>query len=208
MTGVEADLRRIAHHEMGHVIAQFALGRRIERVSIVPDEDKGSLGAMHAQRSRADRQRDHRNVETLRERQQVQDWIVTCFAGAEAEARFRGIEAKGVVAEGGADHDRRIIAELGELLEPSPKPCAALLDYLRARAADLIELHWYLIEATVPDLVARRVLSGVAVRRLLRVAILEQPEAGEFGLSGDDTLHHLRTTADWIGRARRGWVDA
>lgn len=206
MNDADAELRRVAHHEMGHAIAQFVLGRRIERVSIVPDEKVGSLGHTFSRLPDILGKRDELSITTLQERAQVQDWIVTAFAGAEAEARFRGVEVSEVIAEGGADYDRLLIEELGELLEPSPEPGAALLDYLRARAADLIEVHWYLIETTAPELVARRVLSGVAVRRLLREAILMQPESGEFGASGNDTPHGLRMAADWIGRSRLGWL--
>jgi hypothetical protein len=46
------------------------------------------------------------------------------------------------------------------------------------------------------------------VRRLLRAAIIAQPEASEFGVSGDDTSYRLRMTADWIGRSRRGWDES
>jgi DNA-binding LacI/PurR family transcriptional regulator len=121
----ETELRSVAHHETGHAVVQFALGRRIERVSVVPDEERGSIGHMHSRLTQALRERDHRSIATLRERAQVQDWIVTPFAGVEAEARFRGLSVGEVVAEGGANYDQQVIAELGELMENSPEPRAA-----------------------------------------------------------------------------------
>lgn len=140
-----------------------------------------------------------------RERHQVQDRVITLFAGAEAEARFRGLDPGQVVAEGGPHEDYLLVELFGEDLEPSLKPRAALFEYLEARASDIVEIHWYLVGALATRLAERGVLSGVAVHRILRETIVLQEEADDFGASLDLTPLGFRDVADLIGRAKRGY---
>lgn len=204
MTETDTDLLRVAHHEAGHAVAGFALGRGFTRVTVVPDSDKESAGSVTVRVLRIAREREHRSP-TLRERQQLLDEIVYRFAGAQAECRFRGIELSHVLAEGTAEHDYGLALFFAEGLEPSLKPRTALLNYLEVRAADLVELHWFLIEGLVDELVDRRTLSGSAVYRLLRAMVLSQPEVHEYGLTPGAPLGSFRAAADWVGRSRRGW---
>lgn len=207
MTNADTELLRVAHHEAGHAVAGFALGRGFKRVSTILDPEQESAGHVTARGIRIAREREYRSPTTLRERQQLLDEIVFRFAGAQAESRFRGVELSQVLKEGTAEHDYEPIEFFGGDLEPSPKPRTALFEYLQARAADIVELHWYLIEALAAELVTHRTLSGPSVHRLLRVTILEQPEARDLGVSPDATRRSVRGAADWIGHAKRGWDD-
>lgn len=203
MTETKTDPFCVAHHEAGHAVVGFALGRGFKRATIVPGEDGESLGHVAPRVLQFTRKLDRRSP-TAREEQRLLDDIVFRLAGAQAECRFRGVELRQVLGEGGAEHDYAEIPRFAEILEPSLVPRAALLDYLDARAADLVELHWFLIETLASELAARRTLSGPAVYRLLRATVLEQPEADEQGLAPDDPPERFRAAADWIGRSRRG----
>jgi hypothetical protein len=205
MREAEAELARVAHHEAGHAVVAFVLGQHIGRVTITPDEDKGSAGAVKRRVLKIDREQEQRSP-TLREERQLRDEVVARFAGAQAEAHFRGIPLQEVLDEGTADDDYEPVYTFAQALEGSPGPRTALLDYLQARAADLVELHWFLIEALAAELLARKALSGPAVLRLLRAMVADQPEAREFGLVATDApLGLVRRAADWVGRERRGW---
>lgn len=206
--GAETELARVAHHEAGHAVVAFALGQHIGRVTIVPDKDKGSAGEAKRRVLKVAREQERRSL-TFREEQQLRDEIVSRFAGAQAEARFRGVVLQEVLDEGTAEHDYEPVYTFAQALEGSLVPRTALLDYLQARAADLVDLHWFLIEALAVELLAHKALSGSAILRVLRATVAERSEAREFGLDTDDApLELVRRAADWVGRQRRGWGDA
>ena len=82
------ELASTAYHEAGHAVAHFVLGRRIDRVTIVPGN--GYLGRVQGRvlpKSWSPQQGDFRPPRELR----AAENLLTCLlAGPTAEARFRG----------------------------------------------------------------------------------------------------------------------
>ena len=151
--------RATAYHEAGHAVARFVLGRRIDRVSIVPDDE--SLGHV---RGYVLRKIGEDWNYTLRDVQLLEDEIVSILAGAVAETRLTGRENPV-----GAQHDRDNAAMLAVHLE-GPEVAEPYLNYLEARARALIGARWSIVEALAAELLERKVLSGVAARRTMRRA--------------------------------------
>jgi integrase len=120
-----------AYHEAGHAVARFVLGRRIDRVSIIPDDE--SLGHV---RGYVLRKIGEDWDYTLRDVQLLEDEIVSMLAGEVTETRLTGRENPV-----GAQHDRDNAAMLAVHLE-GPDVAEPYLNYLEARARALIGAHW------------------------------------------------------------------
>jgi hypothetical protein len=103
---------------------------------------------------------------TLRDVKMIEDQIIAVLAGPEAEQHFTGN-----ANPEGARHDYEIAAELALHLE-GPTVVDAYLEYLRVKARAIIDARWRLVEALAAQLLTRKTLSGPAIRRCLREALL------------------------------------
>ena len=168
------ELRASAYHEAGHAVAHFARGRRIDRVSIVPDEDGGSLGHVRG-RILLDTEKWRagiREFDTPRERRAAEDTIIAALAGPIAEAKLTGRRNRA-----GAAGDYERVGDLLDALDDGDDAVAAAhLNFLEVLAAQLIDRYWPLVEVLAEELLARGTLSGSAVREVLRRTIRAESE--------------------------------
>ncbi len=168
-------LATVAYHEAGHAVACFYLGRRVDRVTIVPRD--GSLGHVSGRALPRSVERSG-ELDTRRERQAAEDAIIATLAGPIAEARFKGRRN-----HVGASSDDHQAVNLAFRLWSAPAVATAYLDFLGARAQELIDVLWYLVDSLAAELLERRTLSGVETHRTLRRAIREHGELSSFPVS-------------------------
>lgn len=157
-------LRATAYHEAGHAVARFALGRRIDRATIVPDEEDQTLGHVQGRiLLRSEKlEAGIGEFDTLRERKAAEDAIVSALAGPIAEAKLTG--RRNLL---GASGDDRSVDDVAEALHGRGDVASAYIGYLEALARGTVETLWYLVEALAAELLLRETLSGAAVHRLL-----------------------------------------
>lgn len=142
-------LTATAYHEAGHAVIALALGRSVQRVSIMPG--CGWLGRCEFQKGRV------RPTEDWLERE-----ILIALAGAAAEARHTG-----AYAWDGAVDDLRTVRRLA-VQRASERQAERLERRLMAKVEHLLDQagHWQAVELIAAELLRCETISGRAVRHL------------------------------------------
>lgn len=149
-----------AYHEAGHAVVALALGRPIERISIVPGKTHAglaSLGRCHIQKGRFRPTKDW-----------LEDEILILFAGMAAEAQVTGD-----YCTAGARQDLLAVRRFVESRTGGGERQVArlerrLLDKTEHLLAD--EANWKAVEAIVGQLLEHQTISGRAARHLYEQA--------------------------------------
>jgi ATP-dependent Zn protease len=138
-----------AYHEAGHAVIALALGRPVQRVSILPDREH--LGQC------AFRKAVFRPSEDWLERE-----ILIALGGIAAEARHTGH-----YAWHGAHRDRQYVRRLA-VQRAGERQAGRLERRLLAKAEHLLDQagHWPAVELIAAELLRRGAVSGRAVRDL------------------------------------------
>ena len=164
----------------GHAVAHFHLGRGIDRVSIVPSKEGGSLG--HIQGRIASRSvPESGQLETARDYKAAEDIIISTLAGPIAEAKRTG--GRNLV---GASGDHAQVAEWAIRVWADEDVASAYVAFLETRARQLVDALWYLVEALAEELLAKGVLSGAATHRLLKSVVRRKGEKARYQIPWDD----------------------
>src|SRR5947209_8815759 len=134
-----------AYHEAGHAVVALALGRPVQRVSVLPEREL--LGRCHFRKG------VFRPSEDWLERE-----ILIALGGIAAEARLTGD-----YAWDGAARDRQYVRRLA-VQRAGPRQAERLERRLLARAEHLLaqEGHWRAVELIAAELLRRRTISGSA----------------------------------------------
>lgn len=142
-------LEATAYHEAGHAVIALALGRSVQRVSILPG--RGWLGRCEFQKGRV------RPTEDWLERE-----ILISLAGAAAEARHTG-----AYAWDGAVTDLRTVRRLA-VKRASERQAERLERRLLAKVEHLLDQagHWQAVQLIATELLRCETISGRAVRHL------------------------------------------
>ncbi len=146
---VSSDVIATAYHEAGHAVIALALGRAVQRVSIVPG--RGWLGRCEFQKGRVRPSEDWLESE-----------ILISLAGAAAEARHTGAYAwEGAIA------DLRTVRRLA-VQRASERQAERLERRLIAKVEHLLNQagHWRAVELIAVELLRCETISGRAVRHL------------------------------------------
>lgn len=138
-----------AYHEAGHAVAALALGRPVQRVSVLPDRQR--LGLCQFGKG------VFRPSEDWLERE-----ILISLAGIAAEARHTGH-----YAWDGAARDCQYVRQLA-VQRAGERQAERLERRLLAKAEHLLaqEGHWRAVELIAAELLRRGVISGRTVRHL------------------------------------------
>jgi ATP-dependent Zn protease len=138
-----------AYHEAGHAVTALALGRPVQRVSILANRER--LG--HCAFGKG----VFRPSEDWQERE-----ILIALGGLAAEARFTG-----AYAWNGAARDRQYVRQLAAQ-RAGERRAERLERRLLAKAEHLLsqERHWRAVELIAAELLRLGVLSGRAARAL------------------------------------------
>ncbi len=192
MPSASRRLKATAFHEAGHAVAHFSLGRRIDRVSIVPTEGGEVLGHVRG-RVLPRSVLEHGQLETTRDLKAAEDSIIATLAGPIAEAKWTG--RRNLV---GASSDHEQVANLAIGLWADEDVASTYVAFLEARARRLVDGLWYLIEALVNELLAKRALSGAATHRLLRRVIRHEGEKVGLPFPWDDLNASGWRNSAWV----------
>ncbi|QDU25146.1 ATP-dependent zinc metalloprotease FtsH [Anatilimnocola aggregata] len=143
-----------AYHEAGHAVIALALGRLVQRVSILPNQLR--LGACELKKGKA--KQTHDPVETE---------ILIFLGGVAAEARFTG-----TYAWGGAQQDLRYVRSLTTQRAGSQKQ----IERLERRMLDKVEhllddpAVWLATKLIADELLRSTTISGRAAKHLFEQA--------------------------------------
>jgi ATP-dependent Zn protease len=147
----DATLRDIAMHEAGHAVTARLLGRGIELVTIVPDDD--ALGRVrHTHASLPPEALGRHARET---------WAMIALAGPLAEALERGGEVDT------QDEELALALELTMSMSLSADEAVAYLVWLVERTRTLLMLHWGLVEYFADQLLEHRTVRAHEVHALI-----------------------------------------
>jgi ATP-dependent Zn protease len=139
-----------AYHEAGHAVAALALGRPVQRVSVLADRER--LGSCHFGKA------VFRPSEDWLERE-----ILIALAGLAAEARFTG-----AYAWDGAARDRQYVADLALERAGNARQAERLERRLLSKTEHLLDQpgNWRAVERIAAELLRAGAVSGRAARHL------------------------------------------
>ena len=138
-----------AYHEAGHAVVALALGRPVQRVSVLPD--RARLGHCEFKKGK------YKPSEDWLERE-----ILIALGGVAAEARLTGD-----YAWDGAARDHRYVHGLA-VQRAGERQAARLIQRLLAKAEHVLahEGNWRSVELIAAELLERGVISGRTVQHL------------------------------------------
>ena len=159
MSKIEKDeLTCTAYHEAGHAVVAYLLGRRLKRVSIVPNSDAETLG--HCQRV------PHRNfhpdrIGTKFDGRMV-DEMVASIAGPMAEEKFSGRRHTQ-----GAQKDYQMAEDLVAYVTPSFEEGRDFYKWVRGRTKRMLDTRWPQVTAVAEALLEKQELAGDKVLKVI-----------------------------------------
>ena len=173
MTDNESDERRLAetaYHEVGHAVASYVLHVPFRRVSIIPDEERGSLGHMR-QSEWNEATRPDIACKSYHQTRRMECSIQILYAGPFAGEMFTG----GAFNEVGAGSDIDQIANMLGYMTADPEEAAAIDTLMNIRARQLLRRpeNWAAVKALAEALLERKELSARSAREVIRRAIIE-----------------------------------
>ena len=151
--------RATAWHEAGHAVVALAVGRTIQRVSIVPGNLQGGGVRLGACQMKKGRSKPSKEV--------LEDDVLILFAGMVAEARLTG-----TYCPQGANSDLRMIRRLLQNRGGSERQ----LDRLERRLLDKTEhllnedQNIKAVELIVAELLEKETISGRSAQHLFNMA--------------------------------------
>jgi len=157
-TITKKELRRIAHHEAGHVVAKFAQNHTVESATIVPGDGYG--GRVHIKNKLYGL--DLSLTSSFISRMIMEEEVISDLAGYIAEKRF---DEKETSIEN-AKYDLNAATEYVMRLVSSTKQFDAYFDYLWAVAEDMTEMHWDKVKIIAEALLEKKTLKKAALEKL------------------------------------------
>jgi hypothetical protein len=152
---VDPRLHATAYHEAGHAVVALALGRPLQRVTIVPGKTHAgidTLGQCYVQKGRFRPSKDW-----------LEDEVLILFAGMAAEAQLTGD-----YCTAGATQDLRAIRRFVQSRAGGERQVARLERRLLDKTEHLLSdpAHWQAVEWIVAELLEHQTISGRAARHL------------------------------------------
>ncbi len=148
--------RTTSVHEAGHAVVALHLNHPIREVSIIPDDEAGSLGhVLFRPLSPALRKAIHVGYLTPSQRLRLEEWAVIILAGGLAEKRVRGRHN-----HVGARADYEEVASTALNTSGGGRVADAWVAYCGARADELLDVYWSQVEKLAEALLEHQKLSG------------------------------------------------
>ena len=152
-----------AVHEAGHAVIARVLGLTCRLVTIVPDEEKGTLGCAHVE---SPDDAWWRWIDLGKERDQFVAYrarMIVNLAGEEAER-----EMLGAISDGYDSDYESTTACAMEMSDVAFDPDQRMMRRLRRQTVRLVRKHCDKIERVAAALVEQRTLSGDEIDALVR----------------------------------------
>jgi ATP-dependent Zn protease len=147
-----------AHHEAGHAVVAHFQRIKIRQVTLILDVEQGILGYTHTGGAPKWVGRDPSD----RVRMDVERYIVMCFAGELAEARFRGEHPKW-----GMESDDERAIEISLNMCGNEEIAGAFRHYCWCLSRALVARHWREIETLTTALLERKTLNASDVSEII-----------------------------------------
>jgi ATP-dependent Zn protease len=143
-----------AYHEAGHAVMALLMGRSVQKVSIIPSQNR--LGAVTMQKGRAKQVQDKLEAEML-----------ILLAGMAAEGRKSG--KYNLV---GAGQDLRMVEKLALSRAGNPKQATKLIHKTLDKTQHLLsnKANWAAVKAIAKELLEHESISGRAAKHHLELA--------------------------------------
>ncbi len=157
------ELKETAYHEAGHAVANFAIGRRFRKVSIIPVPEHNSLGRVTGSgwKSRLNPELD--DTEKLRLRRMVEAEIVVSLAGVVAEAQLTGL-----YNHIGASKDYQDAVFYATYVTDSTKETEAYIAWLLEKTKNILWRRWDAVELLATELIKQREIGYTTTRKIIR----------------------------------------
>jgi len=184
-------IERVAYHEAGHAVACIWFELPVDRVTIIADEERGSLG--HVEHDFGDPDALHSEIELLLYEQAPKsevpkgvDWLdhellersfiekhaTVALAGAAAETRWCG---RGRDVDWDDESYRSDVVQASQMLSrfsDHDDEFGAYFEYIAERTKSLVARPQFIVgvDALIEALMGRRELSGEEAANLVRAA--------------------------------------
>jgi hypothetical protein len=161
----EISNQAMAYREAGYIVACWSLGFRVKRATIsLHGKPSEFLTWLRAARFSSNSGLSRRSIVRYHDR------IVCALAGLQAQ---RHVTPKGIRSRD-ANGDEAIAAELLLRLHGEERERNCAFKYLEARARNLVNHHWRMVEDLAIALLERQSLTGKEVGDVLRVSLQAQ----------------------------------
>lgn len=143
-----------AYHEAGHAVMALLMGRSVQKVSIIPSQNR--LGAVTMQKGRAKQVQDKLEAEML-----------ILLAGMAAEGRVSG-----QYNVQGAGQDLRMVEKLAISRTGNPKQATKLIHKTLDKTQHLLsnKANWTAVKVIAKELLEHESISGRAAKHHLELA--------------------------------------
>ena len=156
---------RTAYHEAGHAVMAFYLHRRIVTVTIVADEEQGSLG--HVRYGQLPPTFDPDVDTSIKTERLIQREVLLCVAGNTAEWLLTGRNNWT-----GASDDRHKAVQIAGYLCGSNEEIGAYISWLMLRAASILHRPdlWAGVEGLAKALLERDTIGSREIPTIIRAS--------------------------------------
>jgi hypothetical protein len=156
------DLLAVAYHEAGHAVMAIALGRPVQKVTIVAGRSQRGVQRLGACQIKKGRLRDSKDW--------LEDEVLILFAGMVAEARVTGDYCLQHASD-----DLRCVRRYVQMRADGERQIERLEKRLLSKTENLLESdeYWRAIELIANELIRAHTLSGRAAHHFFELAQVE-----------------------------------
>ncbi len=168
------NVKQTAYHEAGHAVAGYKLHVPFRYVTIVPDEEQGSVGHVLYSALRPDFDSARDEMTEFRLRAMIEPRIICALAGEAAESALTG---RRHLPTATSDYCSAVDFAL-VVTGGYPDEAGAYCTWLYYRVVGVVRnpLAWAAIEALAAALPARERIGSRAARRIIKGAICDEIE--------------------------------
>ena len=147
-------LELTAYHEAGHAVMALLMGRSVQKVSIIPSQNR--LGAVTMQKGRSKQVQDKLEAD-----------ILILLAGMAAEGR-----KSGQYNLGGAKQDLQMVEKLALSRAGNPKQATKLIQKTLDKTQHILsqKANWLAVKIIAQELVEHGSISGRAAKHHLTIS--------------------------------------
>jgi ATP-dependent Zn protease len=158
-------LKQTAYHEAGHAVMAVWLRLRVLHVSIIPDEEEGSLG--HTDQGKGAKIEPENRESSTETRFQIERLVLVLLAGNAAERILANRKCSA-----GSESDYSKASGLLSYLAPRDDEMRSYCVWLGERAKTILlsDWNWYAVETLANELLKQKYIGAKMVRQIVHQA--------------------------------------
>ena len=168
-------LREAAYHAAGQAVARWQLGLWFKNVSLIADEEEGTLGCVLTRG--VSKWIDSDGYVDQRHRLPVERFVVALLAGPVGRSRYLRRSVRW-----GKEPDYEAATDLAMRLYRTAGTACEFLKYTECQAKDLVKSHWWTVRYVAHELLHQREMSYAQIVDAILRASQPRPNA-ETGVS-------------------------